>query len=327
MSHVSGLTNAEPDIVPSLTTPDTDYKKELTWLKEIVSSGSINFLFGAGVNGSAYPNFRNGFPRTKAKLVELGKQGNSIEDELSELEEAQYTEALEILIDEFNGIALPEQDSQALLNIRDLLRSIYRIVDATENRRPETKKVNIFTLNYDCIVEEILDACGFFYHTIAPNKPEPQVPYDVIGYNTTRKTYVPTFAVYKLHGSANKRGEINKSSIILPGKDKLGAVLTNYFELLFTMKAELLRKNAVLFALGYSGADTHINGVVRDAASISLTVCELPFHPKDTGFIEQKLDKQIFAPVAQGDEEYPDTTETLAFRLREACSLDMENAE
>jgi len=316
--------------MPDNPTATGTSETELRWLKTLVSSGSISFLFGAGVNGSSFENFRSGFQATKDKLIGLGKPGKSIEDEFSELSESdlvQYQAVLGTFISEFNGINSPALNEPSLLNIKALLTAIYRIADTTENRRPETKKINIFTVNYDCIIEEILDECGFFYHSIVPNKPEPQVPYDVIGYNTTRKTYVPTFAVYKLHGSANRKGAIDKDSIIVPNTNKLGTVLASYFESLFTMKSELLKPNAVLFILGYSGADIHVNGVINAASSTTLTVCHLPYSPLTPEAYGAEFENALFEPVNIARDLYQDTTKTLADLLAKASELKDEKEQ
>ena len=43
-----------------------------------------------------------------------------------------------------------------IIDVENLIENTYRLVETTENRQDSSYKVNIFTLNYDDIVETIL---------------------------------------------------------------------------------------------------------------------------------------------------------------------------
>jgi len=296
-------------------------------LNKIVASGAISFLFGAGVNGAAFENFRGGFLQTKTALRDKGQPGEEIEAELSNLEDSQYDEVLNTLVEEFNRISINiDMNHSAIANLQSLLDIVFKIVNTTENRQLCTKKVSIFTLNYDQIVENILDRRGYFYHSVAAKKPQPQESSDVIGYNTVTRVYVPTFAVLKLHGTANQNGKINKDSIILPGGDKLRGILSNeFFEPLFLMKTELLKPNAVLFVIGYSGADIHVNDVLRDATNRGLTVIWLQYSDNEWGSNSEAVSPKVFVvrPVSI-NEGFQDTTKTLYDLLFHAAGIESE---
>ena len=139
--------------------------------KNIIASGYINFLFGAGLNGSSFPNFRTGFNQTKKALQDYGEKGESIENELSNLDDSCYDEATEILVSEYNTYSSSiDPKSESVVNLKNLLNSVYGLIDIAENRQPYMKKINIFTLNYDRIVENILDESGYLFHSITADK-------------------------------------------------------------------------------------------------------------------------------------------------------------
>ncbi len=281
---------------------------DLEKMKRIVGSCSINFLFGSGVNGSAFPQFA-GFGNTKAALVRYGQPGENIEEELRALDSAPKDEVIDVFCNEFND-RQPVWDSNSAKNLQDLLLQTSLIVSKAENRHPESKRINVFTLNYDHIVETELENLGQFSYTLTTKKSKAQLPFEIVGYNTKRREYIPTFAIYKLHGSANALGKINANEIVLPGEDKLGNVVTDFYETLFSMKGELIRKNSVLFVIGYSWNDSHVNSVISDAVDNGLTTFALQYRDGDMPSGDL-VDKVIIIPPRQADAPQ-DTTRTLA---------------
>jgi len=281
---------------------------DLEKMKRIVGSCSINFLFGSGVNGSAFPQFV-GFENTKAALARYGQPGENIEEELRALDSAQKDEVIDVFCNEFNN-RQPVWDSNSAKNLQDLLLQTSLIVSKAENRHPESKRINVFTLNYDHIVETELENLGQFSYTLTTKKSKAQLPFEIVGYNTKRREYISTFAIYKLHGSANALGKINANEIVLPGEDKLGNVVTDFYETLFSMKGELIRKNSVLFVIGYSWNDSHVNSVISDAIDNGLTAFALQYRDGDMPSGDL-VDKVITIPPRHTDAPQ-DTTRTLA---------------
>lgn len=52
---------------------------------KILSSSHLNFLFGSGVNGKAFPQF-DGFTRTLKSLKDVGAKSENLEQALNEIE-------------------------------------------------------------------------------------------------------------------------------------------------------------------------------------------------------------------------------------------------
>ena len=282
----------------------TDNEKGLVEeLKLVFGSGHINFLFGAGVNGEAFPNFANGFNETKEALKNKGQKGLNIENELKELGLDEYNEVTSIFIKEFNDCKVKNCDS--LENFKNLLCKVYELTERIENRQPQTKKINVFTLNYDRIVESILDDQCYFYNSITAKKMKGASTLDIIGYDSVRRKYVPTFAISKLHGSIPSNGVLKKEDIIMPSISKEDKALSgDFFGVLFKMRSELEKRNAVLFVIGYSGADEHVNKIVLECVELGLRVYWLKYR-EEKGIAEEKYaDKVRFILPIKVEGEY-----------------------
>lgn len=87
--------------------------------KNIIASSHINFLFGAGVNGKAFPQL-NGFEKSIKKMEEiLGKKIDNFEDSINEMEEKNITAVYEIFIDEFKNFEKElDYTNTSLLNLK-----------------------------------------------------------------------------------------------------------------------------------------------------------------------------------------------------------------
>lgn len=280
--------------------------------RKILGSCNINFLFGAGVNGDALPCF-DGF----AKTIQVMKDGgldtsHGIEMGLADCNDAKVRKAvIESFVCEFNSKRGYDLGCESLINLKRLITATNSAVSRAENRHPESKRINVFTLNYDRIVEELLEECGFFGYTLT-SESGAHLPFDVVGYNTTTRTFIPTFAVYKLHGSVDANRELSSKSILFPGPDKLGSIVSHFYETLFAMKGELLRKNSVLFIIGYSWKDHHVNDIIQSGIKKGLTVV-FPKYQVDDHIPEEFGNSPIVLPPAPADPNKPvDTTKTLA---------------
>ncbi len=295
---------------------DTERREQelITLLHRVLGSCNINFLFGAGVNGKAFPYFSQ-FTHTIDVMNDQGLLGSNIERALASCDDDSKREVvLSAFVDEYNSKEYG-LDSDSCKNLQRLLRATHAAVSKTENRHPESKRINIFTLNYDRIVEEILEECGYFTYTLT-SESKAYLPFNVVGYNTETRAFVPTFAVYKLHGTVDGNRNLHGESIVFPGADKLGSVLSHFYETLFSMKGELLRKNSVLFVIGYSWSDNHVNDIVNAAVDNGLTVMFLQY--KATDIIGTSFsDKVVVIPPT--DPKNPcDTTLTLSRYIEKA---------
>ncbi len=286
-------------------------------LQKALGSCNINFLFGAGVNGGpqgAIPSF-DSFTDTVTEMGQLGlPTDKGIEQALQGCaNERIRKQVLDKFVEEFNSKQGYQLDHSSLINLQNLLKATHKAVSVAENRHPESKRINVFTLNYDRIVEELLDASGFFNYALKKGT-KSFLPFDVVGYDTAKRAFIPTFAVYKLHGSVNSGRVLKAEDIVFPGQDKLGSVISNFYETLFAMKSELLRKNAALFVIGYSWADEHVNDIIGSAIDNGLTVVFPKYSENDE--LPPELEDRV--EVIPPTNSQSDTTATLARLFEQA---------
>lgn len=279
----------------------------------ILSSSHINFLFGAGVNGKAFPQLKS-FTDTLSKIEELGGNIESgLESGIDSLSSSAHKKIVkDVFIKEFMEADAKMNEKfgkdMSLMNLEKMLRKTYLLVNESQNRNPSMKQINIFTLNYDQIVEKTLSGLGYFFSEIsASNTTTRAMLLDVIGYNFNVKKYVPTFMVSKLHGDIDNP--------IIPGKSKYQEMLNeDYFEIAFNMKEKLCRQNSILIVIGYSGRDEHINKILKDCLNAGLTIYWYKFAQMDIVPFEEN--NQI---IVRQQEDYSNPQDTTA-----NCYRDME---
>ena len=279
----------------------------------ILSSSHINFLFGAGVHGKAFPQLKS-FTDTLSKIAELGGNIESgLESGIDSLSSSAHKKIVkDVFIKEFMEADAKMNEKfgkdMSLINLEKMLRKTYLLVNESQNRNPSMKQINIFTLNYDQIVEKTLSGLGYFFSEIsASNTTTRAMLLDVIGYNFNVKKYVPTFMVSKLHGDIDNP--------IIPGKSKYQEMLNeDYFEIAFNMKEKLCRQNSILIVIGYSGRDEHINKILKDCLNAGLTIYWYKFAQMDIVPFEEN--NQI---IVRQQEDYSNPQDTTA-----NCYRDME---
>ena len=285
-----------------------------TFDKNILSSAHINFLFGAGVNGASFKTLSQ-FVKTnnliKSKGVSLE---DGFEDAIDELDDDAREEVLECFKNEFkelwkDGTGIDWKNG-SICNIDNLLRKTYSIVRETQNRNDDMKQVNIFTVNYDEIIEHEVEKLGFFYNAISASYVgEKSFLLNVIGYDYVAKRYIPSFLISKLHG--------NIENPILPGKRKYQEILNeNYFEIAFNMKEQLSKQNSILIVIGYSGNDKHINKILKECVDHGLLLMWYRYGDKDTIPIE--LEGQVIVRDQDDQKDKKDMTAV--------CFEDLEKA-
>lgn len=245
---------------------------------KILSSCYINFLFGAGVNGTAFPQVAQ-FTKTldfmKGK-IKKGIENKTFEELFDLLDEVSKKETRGIFINEFNEKhSSINNDDSSIKNIKEMLRAVYKLVYDSENRKEAMNQVNIFTTNYDFIVENALKDLGYLCNYVsASNLQSHNQFFNIVGRDFSLKREVPTFLVSKIHGDIDNP--------ILPGLDKYDLILTqNKFEIVFKMKEKLSRYNSILFVIGYSGRDEHINRILKDCVISGLTIYWFKFRHDD----------------------------------------------
>lgn len=257
--------------------------------RDMLSSININFLFGSGVNGKAFGQF-DSFDETKAFLSEkLNKKIEYLEPAIDELISSRDTkDARDIFDKEFEKKSQKiDYNHPSIENIYKMFKEINTIVSESENRVDYLKKVKIFTLNYDSIVEMTLQKYGYLCNVITPsNLNESRKYFYMIGYDIKYKHFIPTYLVVKVHGDKGKK--------VLPGSFKYkDALAQNIFELQFKMKEELLRENSLLIVIGYKGNDGDINLIINDAIAKGLTVFWYCYSDDDVACVPKEFVNKI----------------------------------
>lgn len=278
--------------------PKTDSTTQ-PFTRSIISSAYINFLFGAGVNGTALPQL-NDFPKTLAQIKTYGGDcSHGLEAGIDSIEDAHKRDKVkQAFIQEFRGFHSKVLfDSEPIHHIEQMLRITYQYVKASQNRNPGMKQINLYTLNYDEIMEHVLSSLGYLYHCVSSSNTDRMSSLmNVIGYDYNTKKYVPSFMISKLHGGLDNP--------VIPGKSKYHEVLTKeYFEIAFNMKQHLLRPNSVLFVIGYSGGDDHINEILRDCTNTGLTVYWYRY--KNTDDLPEEFDSESITIIDQPNPDDP----------------------
>lgn len=251
---------------------------------KILSSSHINFLFGAGVNGKAFPQM-SGFSESVSFLEkELNRKMSDFEIDIEELSKSKIEKLYKIFKAEFSKhLESVDYNHPSVFDIENLFRSVNKIILNAENRTLTTKQVNIYTLNYDDLVERVLHKIGVLNNVVSSSNIDNHDKFfDLVGFNYNLNRYIPTYLVSKIHGDI-----INP---ILPGRMKYDeTLLAKRFEIIFKMKSQLSRLNSLLFVIGYSGKDKHINRLIKDCLTNGLSIYwfrysefeELPIELKD----------------------------------------------
>lgn len=250
-------------------------------LKKQFQSCNINIILGAG------------FSYGVAALL-----GN-IETNISAAEALGDTVKLEqIKKDFFNNCILPMSDENQV-SIGELQRvQFFNLVKKIlENRQSSIlhKVANVFTTNYDLLIETALEKCHADYTDGFSGKIAPKFSTANYGLILSRQTSVSsmtseitTFNLYKVHGSLNWKCEgseivytnhinaiknveshmndedfikyYSELAIVNPSKNKLHQTVldVNYYDQLRMYCNELEKNNTILLSFGFSFADEHI---------------------------------------------------------------------
>jgi len=177
-------------------------------------------------------------------------------------------------------------------------------------RNKDLSRVNIFTTNNDLFNERALDNLNINYNNGFGGGLERFFNPSRFGYTFSRKieTSLEKYEaldnmiyLYKLHGSINwieKEGnslfniqEINikhtddkpdESVLIYPNPLKQGKSLTSpYTDIIREFQKKLLLQNSVLFVIGYSFSDEHINNIIYQALSSNSSISIVIFNDCD----------------------------------------------
>lgn len=292
-------------------------KVDLRELKEIIQSSNINILIGAGAS--------------RPYLPALGDIETSIN-------EAQAAGDSEVVIEQlklyFTTVMLPsraiidigvglsevkptpdelsprETFNQTYLSYKHFFESINTIL---LNRKSTllNKQVNLFTTNIDLFIEMALEDTNLEYNDGFSGNIIPEFHTSNFSKSIHKTSAhfnniseIPTFNVFKLHGSLTWRldehskeiiyskldmldtieaqlesndefrVEYDKLQIINPTKDKFRETVmgVTHYDMLRIYSSELEKENSVLFVIGFSMADDHIREITKRVADSNPTL-------------------------------------------------------
>lgn len=236
-----------------------------------------------------------------------------------------YKSDLERLIKEITRsltslLNLPNAD------IEDSLRSHRKFIKKILTRPLNLRRVNIFTLNYDTLIEQAADAEGAvlvdgFVGTLRRVFRPDSYSIDFYFPAQTTEGRVHRFDralhLYKLHGSITwHRCEQNWENpfglyatfyrpdrdednvLIYPSPLKYGQALgMPYSELFRRFGNAIAQTQSVLFVIGYGFGDEHVNALIRQALSIpSFTLVIVDPEPKNdfVNILEELKDERVW---------------------------------
>ena len=158
------------------------------------------------------------------------------------------------------------------------------------------KRVNIFTLNYDALVEQAADATGVVLldgfvgtqnRVFRPESYEQDLYFPAETTEGQVHRFNRVLHLYKLHGSVtwtldeptleNPYGvrattfdpNQNRPHLIYPTPAKHGEILgLPYSELFRRFAVTIVRSQSVLFVIGYGFGDRHVNAIIRQALAV-----------------------------------------------------------
>lgn len=280
-------------------------------LKEILATPKqIGLLLGAGVSKACgLPNIQDitklavgGI--TNANFINMVDEKDTVENILNK------TQQLRVLLKsgkEFNS--LKESD---IIDIEKAIKKIIfdqlSIEIDTENFLKLVLWLNfinrdyekeIFTLNYDLLVEKALEKANLPYFSGFIGNVKPFFITDSV--EDFHGVYVKQswIKLWKLHGSLNFVKDINdkiyidnntgnssENLLIYPSMDKyLSSRKAPYISYLDRLRKYLVDKEKIVFVLGYSFGDDHINEVIVNGLNNNHRLSVIAFAYDDTTFI------------------------------------------
>ena len=269
-------------------------------LQRIISSSNINLLLGSAFS-----------------LPYLQPLSN-IEIRLSEaMQKGDKDEEYEVKSDFFNKSIAPvaniDFEDDSFNNKRVLIKTFADIVDLRETSVVH-KIINIFTTNYDNLIETALEKNHIDYFDGFEGRIKPEFSTSNYGKLICKQTELSgrtseaiSVNLFKLHGSiywkqedgkivfddykdrfvdislSTERDEFLKNyeklAIVNPEKSKFNSTVmnSNYYDQIRMFANELERQNTVLIAFGFSFADEHMVQVISRALSSNPTLTLIVF--------------------------------------------------
>ena len=268
--------------------------KEMT---EIIQSSHLNFLIGSGLSAPFLPTLND---------IEIRLRKEKDEAKRIKIYKEYIKEIMLPNKDVINGTADRSEGSNFKLTY-DGYRKFFETVSFILLKRKSTilsKQANVFTTNIDVMMETVLEECNLNYNDGFLGQIKPVFGISNFKKSVSKRSLhfenvseIPIFNLIKVHGSLTwkKDGEkivfskaehfdkslmdkdgdcfkkkYNEILIVNPYTEKFEKTVfdVTYYELLRMFSSELEKENAVLFVMGFSFADEHIQEIaVRSANS------------------------------------------------------------
>ncbi|MDW7760674.1 MAG: SIR2 family protein [Acidobacteriota bacterium] len=222
-----------------------------------------------------------------------------------------------------NNCNLPTNDKEdRLADHKTLLRKLL-------TRPLNLKRTNIFTLNYDTLVEQAADAEGVVLldgfvgtqrRVFRPESYEQDLYFPAETTEGRVHRFDRVLHLYKLHGSitwtANEptmddpygvqtvpfKSDGVQPLLIYPAPTKYGETLgMPYSELFRRFSGVVTRPQSVLFVIGYGFGDEHVNAIVRQALAVpSFTLVIVDPNPQSEFLTRLRTQKDRRVWIAEG---------------------------
>lgn len=272
--------------------------KEMT---EIIQSSHINFLIGAGLSAPFLPLLND-------IEVRLSKESDKIKR--IQIYKEYFKEAMLPNKDMIDGTL--NQDNNPNFKITyDNYRMFFETINFILLKRKSTilsKQINVFTTNIDIVMETVLEDSNLNYNDGFLGQINPVFGISNFKKSILKRSLhfenvseIPIFNLIKVHGSLtwekdsgkiifSKLSHIDKSLlakdgeafvikyneilVVNPQKDKFEKTVFDltYYELLRMYSSELEKENTVLFVMGFSFADEHIQEITIRSANSNPTL-------------------------------------------------------
>lgn len=262
----------------------------------IKNKNNLEDILGILYSHKSYLGFtdvKKGDPKTEAKTDE--KEIDQVCDELIKLIEKVIFESINI--DLFKGKDFDKLNSKSKENLF-LYKEFYRKLAL---RNKDLARLNIFTTNNDLYNEYALDSLNVHYINGFSGGISKFFNPALFNYNFSKRmdTSIEKFEpvenmvyLYKVHGSINwiedeqnantffniKEVPVpqrvdDKNVLIYPAPTKQNKSLGSpYVEMFREFQKKLLEPHSVLFVIGYSFSDEHVNNVIYQALATNSTI-------------------------------------------------------
>ena len=270
-------------------------EKVLHYLKKTIASTNINFLIGSGLSSPFLEILKD----IEINLTKAEDKNDT--DEITKFKNEYFTKCIEgnlEIVDESTNAGKDD----TLNSYKSFFRSINYLLLKREDSIL-TKQVNVFTTNVDIFSEKALEEASIEFNDGFSGRFKPL--YGIGNFNKSyfkkslhyeNTTEIPVFNILKLHGSLTweKEGEAiildrglqvvrdvkkdfdnyDKLMIVNPTQKKFEDTVLNeyYYNLIRVYSNELEKENSVLFVMGFSFSDLHLQNLTMQVANSNPTL-------------------------------------------------------